>query len=298
MSERLVVEKGPRQRRIEGVLYYILPPLIGVTCRYFLGQGPWQVPAIVGAFVILSLAGNAIAIRLGGELITPAERWRRSMKRIAATPLPSLLFWMFVFYLLLLAGLNAPMMRPRPSREELSFLLGLIFVGAAVSTGICSYYLRRRAAVVATDTSAPPPAESPWRWLVKAAPFRVIGVAGPVGGYLIARGYSGTAAFSILLAGSLAGLVVQSVVTVRLVGRAPLLWHNFSFGAALAMGVSSYGIYFAVLSGLMELVAIDAHEPDRILMAWIFAAGGFGLGLLFALVPWALARFNTVKVNN
>lgn len=296
MSERLVVEKGPRQRRVEGVLYFVLPPLIGAASRALLGPGLWQIPAILFAFVVLSLVGNSVAIRLGGELISPAERWRRTMERLRALSLRSMLFWMFLFYLLLFLGLDAPMIRMPFSWDEGGVMLGLIFSGAVVSTGLCGFYLRKQAATLNREAQIVAPPQAPWPWLAKSLPFNFIGVAGIAIGYAIGSKFSDGLGFLAITAGAFGGLIVQTIARSRLAQEGPVLWHNFGFGAAIAAGASSYGIYFATLVGCMEL--LFARTSGRTTGGIVlFALGGFVAGILFALIPWALARFNSVNAG-
>lgn len=297
MTERLVVDKGPRQRNIEGYLYLILPPTIGALCWHYLGDGLWQIPAILLAFIVMSVVGNAIAVRLGGELVTPIERRRRMLERLGAQSLPSMLFWMFLFYLLLFLGLYAPMIKLPLSWEEGGVVLGLIFSGATVCTGICGFYMRGQIAASGRDAQIATSPRAPWLWLAKNLPFTFIGVAGIAIGYVIGSRFSDTTALLVLMAGAFGGLIVQTIAKSWLTKDAPILWHDFSFGAAVAAGASLYGIYFAAFVGCSEL--LFAHVSGRTAGGIVlFALGGFLGGILFAVVAWALAHFNTVKARS
>jgi hypothetical protein len=298
LTERLVVEKGPRQRRIEGYLYLVIPPLIGALCWHYLGSGVWQIPAILIALIAMSLIGNAIAIRLGGELMSPTERWRRGLARIAEQPLPLLLFWMFLLYFLLFLSMLLPMVRANDVPHEIPFMLGITLPGSAICSGLCAYYLRSQASTAAASVQSPLSLQAPWPWLAASLRFRLIGLLGLVGGYLVGRGLSFSLSLVALLAGSWLGLIVETAVKNRFAKPGPVLWHNFSFPAALATGASLQGIYFAVFFGFMALLTPEtADEHSQIIVVSIFALAGFFAGVLFALIPWALARFNSVKAD-
>ena len=293
LTERLVVDKGPRQRRIEGILYFVLPPTVGLLCWHYLGWGLWQIPAIVLAFIIMSLMGTAIAVRLGGELITPVERWRRNMERLAKYSLWSMLFWLFVFYALLFVGMVAPMTPPDVPSEAVRFIFVTSVSGAAVGSVFCTFYLRSK--MSAGEKSPEPVAapDAPWPWLARSLPFRVIGLIGLIASYWVAQRFSGATALFVLLAGTWLTSAIESAIKNRSLKAAPVLWNNFSFSAALAAGALLYGIYFGLFCGLTDSLAL---RPDEgVVHAALAAATGFAIGILLALIPWAVAHLNTVK---
>ncbi|HWA90148.1 MAG TPA: hypothetical protein VG889_08955 [Rhizomicrobium sp.] len=79
MSDILVVEKSDRQRKVEPALLYIVPPVVALACRIFLGPGFRQIPLILLQFALQSLVGHRIALGLGGERVTPEERRRHDL---------------------------------------------------------------------------------------------------------------------------------------------------------------------------------------------------------------------------
>jgi len=132
-------------------------------------------------------------------------------------------------------------------------------------------------------------------------PFRLIGLLGIVGGYFIGRQFSFDISLVVLLAGSWVGLIIETAAKNRFAKSGPVLWHNFSFAAALATGASLRGVYSALFVGLMGQLTPDASTAtahERIIVGSIFATAGFLAGMLSALIPWALTRINTVKAKN
>lgn len=87
MAEKLVVEKSRLQRRIEGTLLVVLPPLVGAALWWHTRGGtPLNALAVVAAFFLVSPLGGLIASFGPGGHITPDERMRRTLARLTARP--------------------------------------------------------------------------------------------------------------------------------------------------------------------------------------------------------------------
>lgn len=287
----MVVEKSAGQRRVEGVLYFLVPPLAAGLCRAAFGPGLWQIPVIVLAFAVMSLAGTALALRFGGVLMTPLERWRRSLMRIAAAPLWSNSLGLFGFYLVLLLSITLPMLGDAPPRGTVIVTLAISTLGAFLMAWLSLAYLLRQAAQLAAREPARSTPQNPWIWLRTTAPYRLITLACIVGGYVAAAQLSGPYRVVLLLAATWLGLVAESLVKARRSAADPVLWHNFSFAAALGAGAAINGSTFALFFGLAARLGFQGDDA----VAWFFALVGLAAGVLAALVPWALARLNSFK---
>lgn len=292
MSDRLVVEKSARQRRIEGVILFVMPPIVALACRVCLGPGLWQIPIILLGFVIISVVGNVVAVRSGGELMAPAERYRRTLARIASDPLWSVLLWTFAFYFSLLSSLTMPMTDQGHMLQLVTFQLPLAVAGALLATGICVFYLRKVASK--TATAMPPlPKQLPWIWLRNYVPFRAVTMVGIVFGYFAALGFSDPTNLLILMAGFTVGQIIETVLLSRRIKNAPLLWSDLGFFAALVTAIVQGGIPFALFVGFMG--ALTAGKFD--IVSAVFALAGFVGGVFLVLCLWAVRKINTVKAK-
>lgn len=271
---------------------YAMPPIVAAACRFLIGAGPWQIPIILSAFVAQSLIGNAVALRAGGELVPPVERWRRGVARIAARPPMSSFLWTFLFFLLLLLSLLLPMAEEPNVSRDLGFAALISVGGSLVSSGLCLFILRAQARQI-ESTDAPPVQQSPWTWLRHSTPLRGICIAGIVLGYFAARFFPWPVSLLFLWGGMLLGQVVETLTRARWAKKGPVLWNNFGFGAMLAAGAVQLGVPFALFFGLMERLTVGSFD----LATAVFAVAGFAGGVLYIFVIWGLARLNSVKAK-
>jgi len=288
-SERLVVEKSLRQLRVEGLIRIIFPPLIAVGCYRFLGPGLWQVPLILFSLATIAVVSNQIALFAGGRLVTPAERWRRQMERLSTRPASSVFFWTFLFCLDLMLSLTVPM----ASIEEfwnLRWLMLPLLVSCALFASAFSVLFMRRQARFLRAEHEPLQLQSPWEWIRKTAPLRVITIAAAVVGYFVARNFSSPLCLLIFAAVFWIGFALEGAIRIRMASSKPLLWTNFSFPAMLATGMLHHGIPFALLVGFMDALMNGVGVVSAIL-----GAGGFLAGILIAFGFWAVAKLNTVR---
>jgi hypothetical protein len=290
LSDRLVVEKSARQRRIEGVILFVMPPVVASACRVYLGPGLWQIPIVLLGFVVISFGGNVVALRSGGELMTPAERYRRDLMRMASRPVWSSLFRSFAFWLILTLSMALPMSAGVPQGSL--FIFPYSIVGAGVCSGLSVFYRRRVGSKIST-TPQPLPRQPPWVWLRAYAPYRIITVATSIGVYLVAHHFSNPNNILILLVGCWLGLVIEVLLRSRKIKNAPLLWHDLGFLQALATAVVQLGIPFAIFFGLVGALTEGRFD----IVVGLSAVAGFVGGILFILGFWALAKLNTVKAS-
>src|SRR6185312_3743108 len=289
MADVLVVEKSARQRKIETVLLYLMPLGIGAACRFLVGPGLWQVPAILLYLVAQSLIGNAIALRIGGELVTPEERWRRAVLRMMESPLGAQVAWSFLFFLLLFSGLCLPMAE-HFDRQAALLLAGLASGGAAVASLICLYYVRSMARQQAASEHKVVQ-EEPWAFIRASLKLRPVGLLLMVLGLGVVMRFGPITDVLILLAFYWAGAAAESVLRTRVSRGGPLLWPSLGFGAMLTYGALQPGLSFALFAGSIEYLS----ERVADWMTWLAALAGFVGGVLYVAVMWGLAKFNSVK---
>lgn len=283
--------KSERQSRIERWVRFAFPPLAGAVCYRFLGPGLWQVPAILLGFVVIALISNRIALARGGRLVTPAERWRLQMERMKRYAAWVVFLWTFLFFVDLQASLIVPMAPLQALATMFWFIAPLLVGSTAIATLVCVRYLRRQARLMDAE-QAPLPLQSPWLWIRKTAPLKIILVGAAIAGYIIARSFPSPTSIIVFTTIFIAGFIAEFVARTRVIKPLPLLWSSFSFGAMLAIGLQLYAVPFALLLGLM-----DASVNGPGITSAILGVGGFVFGLLLAFGFWAVAKLNSVRVQ-
>ena len=288
MSDRLVVEKSARQRWIEGVILFVLPPAIALACRFYVGPGLWQIPIILFGLITLSILGNAVAVKTGGALMTPAERYRRTLQRMMSRSVWVSLLQSFAFWLVL----NLSMLLPMSSEGGLSLLLVCSFsiFGAAVCSALSVLY-RRRVGTRFSDTEHPLTSASPAAWLRAYAPLRLISIATIGAGYLVGRHFAFPVDLIVLLVGATLGSALETWIQSRRIKTVPLLWYDLGFRQALLVALATHGLSFTLYFGFMTALIEQKFDIGAALSA---LGGGVG-GVLLGLSIWGLAKLNMVK---
>lgn len=296
MAERLVAEKSRPQRRIEGVMLAVLPPLVGFTLWWRHGAEPLNLLAVLAAFFLVSPLGGLIASFGSGERITPDEWMRRTLERMAEMPFIVVAGWSWITY----SSLFLSALFSGCSAEFLPRIFVLVPVLLAITFGcavLVTYQLRRW-------HSRYDPAQAAERyrtvgeWLKERLPLQIVCVgAGFAAGFVAAHFVSEPYIGLTLGAGWLAGIALETMVAERILKKKPLLWSQVGFGGALAISMARFGLTFAgffVLYGLLQPV-VGLAEGFAIFFAVTLAISGFVMGTVLMMIFWALARLGDMR---
>lgn len=265
-----------------------MPPAIALACRVYLGPGLWQTPLILLGLIILSILGNLVAVRTDGALMTPTERYRRTLQRMMSRSVWVSLFGSFAFWLVLMLSMLLPM--SDRGAKDLPLLCLFSIFGAAVCSAVTVLY-RRRVGTRFSDMERPLTSATPAAWLRAYAPLRLISVATIGVGYLVGRHFAFPVDLIVLLVGTTLGSALETWIQSRRIKTVPLLWPDLGFRQALLAALVTHGLTFTFYFGF--LAALIEQKFD--IGAALSALGGGAGGVLLGLSLWGLAKLNTVK---